>query len=246
MYALALLFAAITQSTIGAHRVWIYTPPNYDAHRQQPYDLVVAFDGEEYLEEIPLPVMLDKLPSPAVAVLIDNGGDGARIAELGNSAAYAKFVGEDVVDWMRAHYNVTRDPHRTLITGSSAGGLAAAHVALRYSERLGNVVSQSGAFWRGNEGSNEAPYEWLTGEYERSPKRDIRFVLEVGSLETHGALGGAAPSILAANRHLHDVLVKKGYAVTYKEIAGGVHAPESWRRTLAGDLASMLSRPITK
>ncbi len=243
-----MLLAAILLSTIGTHRVWVYTPPGYDAHRAQPYDLVVAFDGEEYLETIPLPAILDQM-TPAVAVLIDNGGDGARIAELGNSAKYARFVGEDVVDWMRAHYNVTRDPHRTLITGSSAGGLGAAYVALKYPERFGNVVSQSGAFWRGNEGSNEAPYEWLTGQYARAPKRDIRFVLEVGSLETRGALGGAAPSILEANRHLHAVLVEKGYDVTYKEVAGGFHAPESWRKTLADDLALLLERrdvPVAK
>jgi enterochelin esterase-like enzyme len=58
-----------------------------------------------------------------------------------------------------------------------------------------------------------------------------------------GALGGAAPSLLDANRHLHDVLEKKGYAIDYFEVPNGEHSPESWRvRSHSGLLPS---RPVT-
>src|SRR5689334_13745122 len=80
--------------TLGSRRLWIYTPPGYDAAATTPCDLMLAFDGEEYLEEIPLPKILDgllaaKKAPPFVAVLIDNGSGARRIADLGNTASFA-------------------------------------------------------------------------------------------------------------------------------------------------------------
>jgi len=128
------------------------------------------------------------------------------------------------------------------VTGSSAGGLAAAHAAFRHPEVFGNVLSQSGAFWRGNEGTNGEPYEWLTSRYAEAPRRDVRFVLEVGARETARALGGAAPSILESNRRLRDVLVAKGYPVAYAEVPDAGHGPEFWKLRLPEAIAA-LARP---
>jgi len=137
--------------------------------------------------------------------------------------------------WLRGKWRVTHDPARTIITGSSAGGLASAYLALKRPDLFGNVLSQSGAFWRGNEGSNDAPYEWLTGQYDSLAQQPVRFFLDVGSRESMGAMGGAAPSILEANRRLRDVLRAKGYPIEYFEV------PE--RRARPGDVASALAGP---
>jgi enterochelin esterase family protein len=229
-------------------RVWVYTPPGYSADAASACDLLIAFDGGEYLEEIPLPRMLDALlaerrAGPFVAVLIDNGSSAERLADLANHARFADFVADELVEWTRRKWRVTRDPRRTIVTGSSAGGLAAAYVALQHPEVCGNVLSQSGALWRGNEGSNGAPYEWLTTQYATTPRRDVRFVLEAGSLESAGAMGGAAPSILEANRRLRDVLLAKGYPVTYAEVPDAGHAPEYWRRRLPDAIATLARFP---
>jgi enterochelin esterase-like enzyme len=225
-------------------RVWVYTPPGYSASAAADYDLLVVFDGREYLEDIALPAMLDTLlargeAGPFVAVLIDNNRGTERLADLGNRAQFADFVAGDLVEWARRNRQATRDPHRTFVTGSSAGGLAAAYLALRHPEVFGNALSQSGAFWRGNEASNDPPYEWLTSQVASQPKRDVRFLLEVGTLESRGALGGAAPSILDANRHLHDALRVKGYAVTYAEVPDAGHGPEFWRDRLPAAIAAI-------
>jgi enterochelin esterase-like enzyme len=225
-------------------RVWVYTPPGYSAGATADYDLLVVFDGEEYLEDITLPAMLDALyargeAGPFVAVLIDNSRGVERLEDLGNRAQFADFVAGDVVEWARRNWKATSDPHRTFVTGSSAGGLAAAYLALRHPEIFGNALSQSGAFWRGNEASNDPPYEWLTSQVASQPKRDVRFLLEVGALETRGALGGAAPSILDANRHLRDALRAKGYAVTYAEVPDAGHGPEFWRDRLPAAIATL-------
>jgi enterochelin esterase family protein len=235
----------------GGRRAWVYTPTGYPASCRGACNVIVAFDGADYRDTMPLPAILDSLVAagrtpPAVAVLIDNGDGGARIADLGNVRKFSRFVGEEMLPWLRAHYAVARDAAHTLVTGSSAGGLAAAYVATQYPGSFGNVLSQSGAFWRGNEASNEAPYEWLTQHLASSPRVNVRFFLDVGALETRGALGGAAPSILDANRHLRSALVSKGYAVQYFEVPNGVHAPLTWRTRLPVGIVALLPTPAAR
>ena len=226
------------------HRLWIYTPPGYAAGAAADYRLMIVFDGEQYLEEIPLPKILDALLAegkapPFVAVLVDNGSGAERLAELANQPRYAAFVSGPLLEYVRSGWKVARDPRRTVLVGSSAGGLAAAYIAFERPDLFGNVLSQSGAFWRGAEGSNEPPWEWLTARYAGAPRKPIRLVLDVGSQETRGTLGGTAPSILSANRRLRDVLSKKGYDVAYTEVPGGVHSPESWRGRLPGAVVAL-------
>jgi enterochelin esterase family protein len=230
-----------------ARRVWVYTPPNYPVSCAPDCSLVVAFDGGEYTGDIPLPAILDSMiaarkVAPTIALLIDNGSSAERLADLANHVSFAAFVGDELVPWLRGKWRVTHDPARTIITGSSAGGLASAYIALKRPDLFGNVLSQSGAFWRGNEGSNDAPYEWLTAQYSAAPKIPVRFLLDVGSKESMGAMGGAAPSILEANRKLRGVLCAKGYQVDYFEVPNGVHAPETWRVRLPIGLATLSAR----
>ena len=216
-------------------KIWMYTPPGYATSGHAPYALMVAFDGSDYRDTMPLPMVLDTLLAgghapPFVAVLVDDSSSGVRLDDLANRKRFADFLGRQLVPWVRARYNVTRDPHRTIVTGSSAGGLASAFVAYERPDLFGVVWSQSGAFWRGDEASNSAPYEALASKYAAVPKRDIRFVLDVGSGETHAVLGGSGPVFIDATRRFRDVLAGKGYDVTYTEVPGGVHSPESWRK----------------
>ncbi|HTH64107.1 MAG TPA: alpha/beta hydrolase-fold protein [Gemmatimonadales bacterium] len=231
-------------------RIWVYTPPGYTAHPAAPYPLVVAFDGDEYRDTMPLPQMLDTLlathKAPAfIAVLIDDSASSVRIADLGNSARMVRFLGQQLIPWMRARWPVTTDPHRVIITGSSAGGLASAYVAFERPDLFGNVWSQSGAFWRGAEASNGAPYEWLTAQVGAAPRKAVRFVLDVGALEDHATLGGAGPNFLAAHRRFTNALVAKGYDVTATEVPGGNHAPQWWRVRLAFGLATIAAEWMT-
>ena len=228
-------------------KIWVYTPSGYDAHSTTAYPLLVAFDGAEYQETIPLPRVLDSLAAarraPAfVAVLIDDSSGGERIADLGNAHRMVDFLGRQLVPYVRAHWRVTSDPHRVIITGSSAGGLASSYVALERPDLFGNVLSQSGAFWRGAEASNDAPYEWLATRVAQLPRRDVTFLLDVGALEDHVTLGGSGPNFRDATRRFHDALLAKGYPVTYTEVPGGQHAPQFWTPRLAPDLATLTSR----
>lgn len=228
-------------------RIWIYTPRGYDPNAAVPYPLLVAFDGLEYQDTMPLPMILDTLAAtrraPAfVAVLVDDSSGAVRIADLGNAAKMVTFLGTQLVPYVRSHWHVTSDPARTIITGSSAGGLAASYAALERPDLFGNVLSQSGAFWRGAEASNGAPYEWLKGRVASLPKRDVTFFMDVGALEDHATLGGSGPNFRDATRRLRDALLAKGYAVTYMEVPGGQHRPEDWKLRLPVGIVSLTSR----
>jgi enterochelin esterase-like enzyme len=217
----------------------VYTPAGYSA-KGAPYDVAYFFDAEDYISEIGLPATLDNLIAakkipPMVVVLVDNNEN--RQGDLANHKQFADFMAGEVVPWAQKNANITGEARRTIVGGYSAGGLAAAYVAYMHPEAFGNVLSQSGAFWRGNEGSSE-PFEWLTAQYASSAKKDLRFYMEVGAEETHHALG-TGPVFLEAVRRLRDVLKAKGYSVTYKEVAGAKHEPTHWRGALGEALIGL-------
>ena len=225
-------------------RVWVYEPPGYPRACEPSCALLLTFDGGVYLGDIPLPTIIDSLIAagkmpPTIALMVDDASGAERLADLANHTKFVAFVSDELVPWLRGKWRVTHDPSRSIITGSSAGGLASAYIALHRPDLFGNVLSQSGAFWRGNEGTNGAPFEWVTQQYANAAKKTIRFFLDVGSTESGGAMNGTAPSILEANRRLRDVLRAKGYDVEYFEVPNGVHAPETWRERLPIGLATL-------
>ena len=86
-----------------------------------------------------------KIP-PMVVVMVHNL-PGRRVFDLVANKTFGDFMAKELVPWARAHYNVVRDPAKTVIGGSSAGGFGAAYLGLVHPEVFGNVLSMSGAFW---------------------------------------------------------------------------------------------------
>jgi enterochelin esterase-like enzyme len=226
-------------------RVWVYTPPGYRQNPATPYRLLICFDGLSYTSDIPLPTILDNLLAadkipPTVAVMIDN--EEARLGDLANHQAFADFMGKGLLPWVRENFRgVTTEAEKTTLCGYSAGGLAAAYVAWRRSDLFGNVLSQSGAFWRGNEGGTDE-LEWLTHQFQSSPKLKLRFYLEVGALETGKTAGG--PVFIEATRRLRQVLEARGYDVRYLEVAGARHESVHWRAQLADGIIYLSGKPL--
>jgi enterochelin esterase family protein len=137
----------------------------------------------------------------------------------------------------RKRWRATSDPARTVVCGSSAGGLAATFAAFQRPDVFGNVLSQSGAFWPGAT-RDDPNQEWLTKTIAASPRKSVRFVLQVGMLEIFHT-PGFGPSILQTNRRLREVLIGEGYDVQYSEVAGA-HEPANWRGGLADGLIQLL------
>jgi enterochelin esterase family protein len=221
-----------------ARRVWVYTPPGYMAKGKQSAGLLICFWGLDYLNEIPVPTILDnllrkgKIP-PLVAIFVDNSGD--RFQNFVSTQRFTEFLSRELVPWACGNWNIPADPRRTIVTGYSAAGLEAAYVAFEHPDLFGNVLAQSGAFWRGFEGEGASEYEWLASHFAAAPKHNTKFYLEVGARENRKA-AGVGPIFKDANRRLSDVLQKKGYAVSYTEVPGGEHEFIHWRSKFADGL----------
>ncbi|MFW9799859.1 MAG: alpha/beta hydrolase-fold protein [Candidatus Thorarchaeota archaeon] len=226
-------------------RVWVYTPPGYSTDENEPYGMVVLFDGLAYVDYVPTPTILDNmidadLVPPMVAVFPDSLDMETRIRELVLHSPFNDFLVKELVPWVRANFHVSDNPKNVVVGGSSAGGLAAAFAALEHPEVFGNVLSQSGAFSFSRPG--EEGHEWLTRQFAAREKLPLRFHLDAGSLETKSLRPmGDAPNLILANRNLRDTLKEKGYNVRHHEFSGG-HDYISWRGTFSDGLQYLIGR----
>jgi len=180
---------------------------------------------------------------PVVALLIGNA-PGALVC----NPEFSRALVTELLPWAHRLYNFTSDPGKTVVAGSSAGGLAATCSALWHPEAFGNVLAQSGAFHRApasvsdTTDSNSEP-NWVARQFIPSPKKLLRFYLDAGSAEFNAT--GGADSILFCTRTLRDVLRAKGYEVHFQEFEGG-HDYLSWRGTLSDGLIDLLGDAASK
>lgn len=227
-------------------QIWIYTPPGYSPSAG-PYPLVVLLDGAAYVSRRfgNAPTTLDNLINdgrirPPI-VLFDPRNRGVASSH----ASYGEALVREIMPMLRASYPISTNPADTVIGGYSAGGTAAAQIALLHSDVFGNVLSQSGAF-RGRDPGDEEPNA-TARKYLAEPRRPIRFYLETGLYDN--VPGADLPlyelvldeTNLMGNRHLRDVLRAKGYDVTYREV-GANHDYVHWRAMLADGLITLLKR----
>ncbi|MGZ4291832.1 MAG: alpha/beta hydrolase [Gaiellaceae bacterium] len=202
----------VTLRELDGRRVWLYEPPRPAEAR------LLLFDGHEYTTLAPAPTVLDNLLAerlipPVAAVLPDSPHTGRRFRELGGDPAFLAWCCETLVP-----LTVDVQAERSVVAGSSMGGLAATRFVSERPDLFGRALVQSGGF----PGMPVVVPEGLP----------VRFYLDVGLLEAQ---------LLESTRELRDDLRAKGYDVTYQEYAGG-HDFFWWGETLADGLVALLSR----
>jgi enterochelin esterase-like enzyme len=74
--------------------------------------------------------------------------------------------------------------------------------------------------------------EWLTSQFDSSPRLPLRFYLEVGLMESYSMQ-------IEDNRHMQTVLAAKGYPLHYSEYDGG-HSFLNWSGGMADGLQFLL------
>lgn len=218
----------------------LYTPPGYDTNVAA--DLLIVFDGGTYDGSagslIPTPTILDNLIAakkigPTVAVFVNNIGQRSR--DLGGYPPFDDFLVLELIPWVRAKHRIKDGPSHVVLAGSSRGGLAASHCAFYHPDVVGNVLSQSGAYWVRNDDQNLPPWPVtldsgdLVLAYRDGARVPVKFYLEVGRFD----------GLLAINREFRDILMLKGYPLTYREFDGG-HDYLYWRGSLADGLIALL------
>ncbi len=218
-------------------KVSVYLPnERYSLDRSAP--LLVVFDGQQYLDKVPTPTILDNLIAagkiPAMrAIFVNHPQQSLRGIELPPNPDFAQFMATELMTWARNTLSIEPVAKETILTGSSYGGLASMYIAHQHPDVFGKVLSQSGSFWWGPD--KESP-EWLTRQIEKAPTKPLDIYLNAGVFEV-------LPknyNIISTNRTLAKVLTNKNYMVKFEELASG-HDYYNWRVTIADGLIHLFS-----
>ncbi|MBS14516.1 MAG: esterase [Gemmatimonadetes bacterium] len=145
-------------------KYWVYTPAQYDA--SQPACVMVVQDGGGAIKEdgaYRFPVVFDNLIHKGempvtVGIFIDPGHVGDELPEQGQQKnnrsveydslgdTYARFLLEEILPEVSRTHNLTDDPERRAICGSSSGGICSFTVAWERPDAFRKVVSHIGSF----------------------------------------------------------------------------------------------------
>lgn len=208
----------------NAREVMIYKPRGAQPARWT----LILFDGQIYQDEYRFASVLDGLIArhhlpPVNVVFIDSLDHPRRSKELPPNPDFADFMAYELLPWLRGQ-GVALQRQKTVLAGSSYGGLASSWVALRYPRLFGNVLSLSGSYWWAPAGEAAG---WLTRQYQQSPTYPVRFWLQAGKFETAGPGGG----IYRTTRNFEQVLRDKGYRVSFHPWSSG-HDYAAWCEAL--------------
>ena len=212
-------------------RVWVRTPPGYDA--QQPHALLVVLDGQAWQGSATIATVLDNLVAdgavpPLLTVAVDSLGVLARMADLGLSEPFVDFLADELVPWARERWPVDADRSGVVVAGMSMGGLASAFAGLRRPDVFGRVLPLSPSLFYPRDGEQA----WLLARYAEAEELPERTHVGVGSLE----------QVLAPlARQLAELLQGRGADASFSEWSGGHDVP-CWEGAIADGLQRLLAR----
>ncbi|MES0879233.1 enterochelin esterase domain-containing protein [Roseibium sp. SCP14] len=223
----------------NTRRISLYTPPGFDPDDPETV-LLVLFDGAAYQSLVSVPTILDNMHAArtgpqTAAVLISNPNMETRSRELPGDSGFANMVAREIIPLAQGKLGRSISPERTVVAGSSFGGLAATRLALEFPNVFGNVISMSGSFWWSPDSTPGEEREYTANRVAALDTVDVRFFLTAGLYET-GRAGEL--DILSTNRHLKTVLQAKGYDVKLREYAGA-HDYLVWQGALSDGLISL-------
>lgn len=197
--------------------VYLYRPAV-----DEPCPLLIVLDGQDYRRRAKITNIVDNLIAQGriqpIALALPYHGGLARGVEYACSEASLGFLLHHVLGLAGRELNlvdIEASPGAHAILGASMGGLMAAYAGLRAPQVFGRVLSQSGAFTMGE-------HDTVVWDLVRhGPTQPIKIWMDVGRYEW----------LLHCNRRMHELLVERGYDVTYREFNAGHNYP-AWRNDI--------------
>lgn len=213
-------------------RDWsIYVPAQYDP--SEPAALMVFQDGQSFGNpkgRWRVPIVFDNLIAsgdmpPTIAVFINPGHDKSKPRPEGGKASnrgyeydslgdrYVRMLLEEILPEVEKQYNISKDPNRRAIGGSSSGAICAFNVAWERPDQFSKVYSNVGSFTN-LRGGNVFP-SWV----RKTEPKPIRIYMA----DTSGDVDNAFGSWPWANRLMASALQYMGYDLRFDWAEGYAH-----------------------
>ncbi len=235
---------------------FVYTPPNYDPHRKEPYPVLYLLhglgdDAQSWLTQGNANIILDNLVAEGKAkpmIMVNPLGYGHQGGGMGPTDMIVHFADgliNEVMPRVEKEYNVAKDRDHRAIAGLSMGGAEATFTGLNHLDKFAYVGSFSGAYvmWpgingaggRGRGGQPGIPSEIIDKDFASLTARSN------SQIKLLWIVCGTADSLIGVNRQFKDWLTARNVKFTQAEVPDMAHVWPLWRQNLT-DLAPQLFR----
>lgn len=230
-------------------KIWIYLPPDYEFSKkkypviymqdgQNLFDEFTSFSGEWSVDET-LNEIYKETGRSAIVIGIDNGGD-KRLAEYspwnnekynttGEGDRYVEFLAKTLKPFIDKTYRTERQSSKTIILGSSMGGLISLYASAKYPHIFGKAGIFSPAFWFVSKDLK------MYLNVNKNNLKNSKFYFVAGKNEDETM----APEI----ENVENLLVKKSVLqknIVVKIDEDGTHSESYWKRELKASLIWLL------
>ena len=235
---------------------YVYTPPNYDANRREPYPVLYLLhglgdDAYGWISAGSANVILDNLIGQGKAqpmIMVNTLGYGVSLPAMfggGNGGRggggpemlpnFAKTLLDEVMPQVEKQYKVSRDRNQRAIAGLSMGGAEALFTGLNHLDKFAYVASFSGAFvmWPRPAGVQAVDDSVFAANF---PKVDSKVNSQLKLLW----IGcGTEDGLMGVNRQFRTWLKSKDVKAIEVETPAMAHVWPLWRQNLT-EIAPML------
>lgn len=230
-------------------KIWIYLPPDYETSKkkypviymhdgQNLFDDFTSFSGEWSVDET-LNQIFEETGKSAIVIGIDNGGD-KRLAEYspwnnekykttGEGDLYVEFLAKTLKPYIDKTYRTERQSSKTIIIGSSMGGLISLYASAKYPNIFGKAGIFSPAFWFVSKDLK------MYLNVNKNNLKNSKFYFVAGKNEDE--------TMASEIENVNELLLKKsvpGKNIVVKIDEDGTHSESYWKRELKAGLTWLL------
>jgi len=159
------------------------------------------------------------------------------------AGAYERFILNELLPWLYAHYPISVHPHELYFAGFSLGGLSAFDLVWRNPRIFGGVGVFSGSlWWRARPFNPQDPDADRIAHHQVAAAHDVhphlRFWFQAGTEDetsdrNNNGVIDAIDDTLDLIRQLETHGYRRGLNLTYVEVAGGRHEPATWGKVMS-------------
>lgn len=210
----------------GTRRVWYYTPPGYSESADVLYPVVYVLDGNNYVEKMEVPRILDHLIAnktiPPVIAVFSEPAD--RQEEYSRSPRWRAFITNELVPAVDKRFRTFPTPDHRVIFGSSLAAYGAIDLAVAAPSVFGLCAAIAPPVQAASVVENQPA--------ARAAAVSIKFFV----------MGGVYDSMIDGARLLRTTLDNYSAPVTYLEVSEG-HNTNTFRGYVDDALRALLPEP---